>query len=87
MGDDTIDIAAGGAGTEHVAPDAKGEASPRPDGPSQAGESGGGAYPNPHSGKDGDGHQDGQSGAPGYYGGGQLGDKDVGDNDNAVREE
>ncbi len=53
MGDDTIDIAAGGAGTEHVAPDAKGEASPRPDGPSQAGESGGGAYPNPHSGKDG----------------------------------
>ena len=51
--------------------------------PEGKGESGGGAYPNPHSGKDGDGFKGGQSGAPGYYGHGQLGDHEVGDNDNA----
>lgn len=51
------------------------------------GESGGGAYPNPHSGKDGDGMKGGQSGGSGYYGTGQLGSHEIGDNDNAPAEE
>jgi hypothetical protein len=55
-------------------------------GRSGGGDSGGGAYPNPHSGKDGGdtgflGHG-GQSGMA-YYGKGQLGDKQVDDTDNA----
>ena len=50
------------------------------------GESGGGPYPNPHSGKDGDGIKGGQSGGSGYYGSGQLGSHDLGDNDNAPAE-
>ena len=51
------------------------------------GESGGGAYPNPHSGKEGEGIKGGQSGGAAYYGPGQLGDKDVGETDNAPSEE
>lgn len=51
--------------------------------PGGSGESGGGAYPNPHSGKEAEGIGGGQSGAPGYFGHGQLGSHDVGDNDNA----
>lgn len=52
-----------------------------------AGESGGGAYPNPHSGKDGgktDGFQGhgGQSGME-YHGTGRLGERDAGGNPNA----
>ena len=50
------------------------------------GESGGGAYPNPHSGKDGGGIEGGQSGGSGYYGSGQLGAHDVVENDNAPAE-
>lgn len=51
-----------------------------------AGQSGGGAYPNPHSGKDG--HSDGYEGHGGqsgmeYHGSGQLGEKKVGANPNA----
>ncbi|MGZ8284521.1 MAG: hypothetical protein ACXW27_09690 [Allosphingosinicella sp.] len=50
------------------------------------GESGGGAYPNPHSGKEGgkDGFMGsgGQTGMP-YHGQGQLGEDKTGDNPNA----
>ena len=51
------------------------------------GESGGGAYPNPHSGKDGEGIKGGQSGGAAYYGPGQLGDEDVGETGNAPSQE
>ncbi|HEU0100545.1 MAG TPA: hypothetical protein VFQ67_17425 [Allosphingosinicella sp.] len=56
-------------------------------GRSGAGESGGGAYPNPHSGKRGGG-KDGFTGTGGqtempYHGPGQLGEEETGDNPNA----
>ena len=59
----------------------------RPDGPDQTGESGGGPYPNPHSGKESEGYKGGQSGGSGYYGSGQLGDKEVGPTHNAPSQE
>jgi hypothetical protein len=51
------------------------------------GDSGGGAYPNPHSGKEG-GKREGYMGSGGqtempYYGTGQLGEEDVGENANS----
>lgn len=46
------------------------------------GESQGGAYPNPHTGKDGGTFDGGQSGKA-YHGTGQLGEEKVGENDNA----
>jgi hypothetical protein len=50
------------------------------------GDSGGGAYPNPHTGKDGKGGgfmgHGGQTEME-YHGSGQLGEKDVGGNENA----
>lgn len=58
----------------------------RPDMNENAGQSAGGAYPNPHTGKDKGGFHGGQS-EPGYFGNGQLGDKDVGETDNAQNEE
>jgi hypothetical protein len=51
-----------------------------------AGQSGGGPYPNPHTGKEGGGFHGGQS-VMGYHGTGQLGSEDVGENDNAPAEE
>jgi hypothetical protein len=58
-------------------------------GRSGSGESGGGAYPDPHQGKDGgsDGYMGhgGQSEMP-YHGKGQLGEEKVGDNANAPAE-
>ena len=52
------------------------------------GDSGGGAYPNPHTGKEGSGRE-GFFGSGGqtemaYHGGQQLGDQDVGGNVNAA---
>jgi hypothetical protein len=65
------------------------EAKVKPDaasGRSGGGESGGGAYPNPHANKkpkkDGFLGTGGQSGI-GYHGSGQLGEKKVGENPNA----
>ncbi|HEY8591265.1 MAG TPA: hypothetical protein VIL42_00180 [Sphingomicrobium sp.] len=62
----------------------------RPDMQSNGGQSGGGAYPNPHSSggddEDDTGFHGGQSTA-GYYGKGQLGSKDVGESHNAVTDE
>ena len=60
-------------------------------GRSGGGDSGGGAYPNPHSGKQGgktDGYMGhgGQSEMP-YHGKGQLGEDKVGENANAPAEE
>lgn len=51
------------------------------------GDSGGGAYPNPHTGKEGSGHEGfmGHGGQTdmGYHGTGQLGDNELGDNPNS----
>jgi hypothetical protein len=54
------------------------------------GDSAGGAYPNPHRGKDGG--KDGFSGSGGqtempYHGQGQLGEEETGDNPNAPADE
>ena len=55
----------------------------RPMSDDQTGESGGGPYPNPHTGKDKpDGFKGGQSDQA-YYGEGQLGEQELGDNANA----
>ncbi len=58
----------------------------RPDMETNAGQSGGGAYPNPHTGKQGGDFHGGQS-VMGYHGKGQLGSKDVGETPNAPAEE
>lgn len=50
------------------------------------GESGGGAYPNPHKGKEDREFHGGQSVA-GYFGNGQLGDEEVGETHNAPAKE
>ena len=60
-------------------------------GRSGGGDSGGGAYPNPHTGKEGSGGKEGYMGHGGqtempYHGSGQLGDQDVGGNENAPAE-
>lgn len=64
------------------------EATDRLNGRSGGGDSGGGAYPNPHSGKEGKGGKDGFMGSGGqtemaYHGTGQLGRQKVGGNANA----
>jgi len=90
MGDDKVKMPADGSGTEMRQPDENGELASRRDADSEglpnAGESGGGAYPNPHVGKDEELFQGGQS-QQGYYGKGQLGEKDVGENENSVSTE
>ena len=58
----------------------------RPDMDENGGQSEGGAYPNPHTGKDEGSFRGGQSVAA-YFGRGQLGDKDVGDTANSPAEE
>jgi hypothetical protein len=88
MADDKKPMPADGSGTVMSPPDGNGEVASRRDAQSAGGlpnrgESGGGAYPNPHSGKDGSddapgklmGHG-GQTGMA-YHGHGQLGEDDV----------
>ncbi|MFD1786638.1 hypothetical protein ACFSC3_03535 [Sphingomonas floccifaciens] len=85
---DTQPMQADGAGTEANAPDDNGELASRR-GADQKGESQGGAYSNPHSGKNGSpdgpdkfmGHG-GQTDID-YHGSGQLGEEKTGDNPNA----
>jgi hypothetical protein len=91
MTEDKVNMPADGSGTEMNKPDDNGELASRRDedmagGLPNTGESGGGAYPNPHTGKDKGGFHGGQSDA-GYFGKGQLGDKDVGETENAPNEE
>lgn len=94
MSEDKKKMPVDGAGTDRTMPDENGELASRRDGDMAGGgpnpgESGGGPYPNPYSDKEGSadgpdkflGH--GGQGKQGYYGKGQLGEKDVGENDNA----
>jgi len=88
MANDKVNMPADGSQTEMTKPDENGELASRRNegGLPNAGESGGGAYPNPHTGKDKGRFHGGQS-EPGYFGKGQLGDKDVGETENAPNEE
>ncbi|HEX8839502.1 MAG TPA: hypothetical protein VF750_03415 [Sphingomicrobium sp.] len=88
MTSDKVNMPADGADTEMKKTDDNGELASRRDegGLPNTGESGGGAYPNPHTGKEKGGFHGGQS-DPGYFGKGQLGDKDVGENENAPNKE
>ena len=88
MADDKVRMPADGSdgsGAE-IAEEQDPASAGRPDMQSNAGQSGGGAYPNPHSGKSDGGFHGGQSTA-GYFGHGQLGSEDVAENDNAVADE
>ncbi|HZU52198.1 MAG TPA: hypothetical protein VE968_10030 [Sphingomicrobium sp.] len=75
----------GGVGTE-IAEEKTPPSAGRPDMGENRGESGGGAYPNPHEGKERRDFHGGQS-EPGYFGEGQLGSKKVGETHNAVDRE
>jgi hypothetical protein len=94
MTDDKVKMPADGSGTEMRQADENGELASRRDGDMagglpNVGESGGGAYPNPHNGRTEDeqgGFHGGQS-QQGYYGKGQLGDKDVDESHNSVSKE
>lgn len=80
---------ADGSGTAPAHPDDNGEVASRRGGAEQTGESGGGAYPNPHTGKEPSGKgRDSFMGHGGqteqaYHGPGQLGDRPVDDTDNS----
>ena len=88
MAEDKKDMPADGSGTDRTMPDDNGELASRRDadmagGGPNPGESGGGPYPNPYSGADDAEEFHGGQGKQGYYGKGQLGDKDVGETPNA----
>ena len=100
MAEDKVPMPADGSQTERAKPDDIGELASRRDGQSagglpNVGESGGGAYPNPHTGKEGSsdggspdsfmGHG-GQADAS-YYGHDKLGDKGGETTGNAVAED
>ena len=76
MADYKQPMPADGSGTEPNPPDRNGELASRRGGAEQTGESGGGPYPNPHSGKDKDESGDFKGGQSdqAYYGSGQLGE-------------
>ena len=89
MSDDKTAMPVDGSGTKAHPADENGELASRrdadmPGGLPNTGESGGGAYPNPHSGKEGEGEFEGGQSVKAYHGSGQLGSQDVGDNGNAV---
>ncbi len=77
---------ADGSGTSFSPPDQHGELASRRGGAEQTGESGGGPYPNPHTGKQDRGKsgdfKGGQSDQT-YYGPEQLGDERLGQPENA----
>lgn len=86
MADEKKKMQADGSGTGTSAPDEHGELASRRGGQEQKGESGGGPYPNPHSGKrdaDESGDFKGGQSNQAYYGKGQLGEADVGETPNA----
>ena len=92
MSEDKTAMPADGSGTKADPADENGELASRRDADMpgrlpNTGESGGGAYPNPHSGKEGEGEFEGGQSGKAYHGHGQLGSQDVGDNDNAVTED
>ena len=80
-----------GSGTEMREPDGNGELASRRDADSGGlpnfGESGGGAYANPHSDKGEEDRFHGGQSTPGYYGKGQLGEKNVDETDNSINKE
>ncbi|HEX8447445.1 MAG TPA: hypothetical protein VF649_12635 [Sphingomonas sp.] len=88
-----VPMQADGKGTRPSPPDQNGELASRRGGAEQTGESGGGAYPNPHTGKDGSDKRPGSFMGHGgqteiaYHGPGQLGDQKVGETENAPTEE
>ncbi len=101
MAEDKVPMPADGSQTERTKPDDIGELASRRDGQSagglpNVGESGGGAYPNPHTGKEGSSANEGSSGGPdtlmghggqadaSYYGHDKLGDKGGETTGNAV---
>ena len=84
---------ANGSGTRMTMPDDKGELASRRGASAAGGESGGGAYPNPHSGGGDSKHagdkimgHGGQS-EMAYHGEGQLGAEETGENMNAPSKE
>jgi hypothetical protein len=88
MADEKVKMPADGTGESgrEVAEDRDPASAGRPGMPDNAGQSGGGAYPNPYSADDDPDFHGGQTVA-GYFGKGQLGDKDVGEDHNAVTKE
>lgn len=98
MADGKQPMQADGSGTRPAMPDENGQLASRRDGQSpgglpNAGESGGGAYPNPHTGKgdnpDGPDKFGGHGGQTSiaYHGGKQLGEEQQASSPNAVTEE
>lgn len=81
MAEDTQPMQADGAGTAADPAGENGELASRR-GEDQPGESQGGAYPNPHTGKKPGDFHGGQSGQA-YHGTGQLGEEKTGDQPNA----
>lgn len=80
MADEKQPMQADGSGTEPHMPDENGELTARR-GEDQPGESGGGAYPNPHTGKEGGNWHGGQT-EQAYHGTGQLGEQKTGEQPN-----
>lgn len=74
---------ADGGGSDHGAPDGVGDNKVSG---KRGSESQGGAYPNPHTGKEGTDKGHGGQSEIAYHGPGQMGENKVGDTSNAVTE-